>query len=142
MNTSMETSMQVTAHFGATAAPVTTSLTGGMARTIAFSAPVRLGAEDVVAALWLYARVGVEAEELQDPGVVRELVAGQILNGGLLGIDEARAHMRALRPGSLEHDWALQIRAAALCAFAPMLDAVPPPRTGGRPADLVAGGAR
>lgn len=93
--------------------------TSTTARTVGFSAPVRLRADDLWAALW-YGRHALEwPEEFEDLAAVREIVADSLVNGGLENaVNQAHTELAGLEPGTEEHVWAAQLRDIACQAFA------------------------
>ncbi|NIJ09896.1 hypothetical protein FHU38_000240 [Saccharomonospora amisosensis] len=122
--------IMTTARFGPQTVRVQAAQYDGGPRTVAFSAPLRLSEDDMVAALFRAAEIGLEADELDDLEFVREMVADQVINAGLDQINEAYARMCALEPGTVMHEFTNAMRQAVRRAFAPAL--VPTPRT--RPA--------
>jgi hypothetical protein len=114
---------RVMAQCGPVAVAFEGSLYGPTERTIEFVAPVRLGEVDLVAALWRCTPEGLSADELANPQVVRELVVDTIVNAGLDEVDEARAQVADVVPGTGEHAWLQQLQAAVRRAFAPVLSA-------------------
>jgi hypothetical protein len=110
-----------TAHFGPMAVQFQTAQYEPEPRTVAFAAPVRVSEEELVAAVFRCAEVGLAAEDLADLDYVRELVSDQFVNGGLDEINEARVRAGNLTPGSWWHGYLQEIRQAVRLAFAPVL---------------------
>lgn len=99
---------------------------------IAFACPVQLHEEDLVAALWRYARVGVEPDELEDLDYVREVVAELVVTAGLYQIQQTRRDMAELEPGSETYAWLQEIRDIVRRAFASVLARPKPSRRAAR----------
>jgi hypothetical protein len=118
---------QTTARFGHLLVTVATSQYGDVPRTIAFTAPVQLSENDLWAALWHAAGAGEDRADLEDLDYVREIVADAIVNSGLEALDTARGEIAALRPGTADHRWALELREIVRRAFDLVLP-VPTPR--------------
>lgn len=117
-----------TALFGQLAAEFVTAQYDGGPRTIAFTAPLRVGEDDLVAALWRHAAVGMAADELEDLDAVRELVADQLVNGGLDAVAESLIELSKLRPGTEEYAWLQEVRQFVRGAFTAELGAPEPAR--------------
>lgn len=115
-----------TANFGPVAVQVETSQYGDEPRTVAFTAPVRLSEEEMVAALFRWAEVGLTLDELDDLDYVREMVAGQVLNAGLDAISDAVVRVATLPRDSEWFAFLPALRAAVRRAFADVLDTPAP----------------
>jgi len=116
-----------TATFGPVAVSTRTAQYDDSPRTVAFAAPLQLTEEELVAALFRVAEVGLEADDLGDLAYVRECVADQIINAGLDEINESLVRLRNLPAGSEMCEFVPALRAAVREAFASAL-AIPQPR--------------
>lgn len=116
-----------TALFGSVAVQVGTAQYDESPHTVTFSAPLVLSEDEMVAALFRYAEIGLPEEDLADVEYVRQMVAEQVLNAGLDELSEAVVRMRNLVPGSEMHAYVGELRAALRNAF-PFLRGLPMPR--------------
>ncbi|WP_018684744.1 hypothetical protein [Actinokineospora enzanensis] len=115
----------INARFGSVGARSEAPLGGNLARSVAFSAAVRLAEEELVAAVWDALCNGWTVADFTGPAVTRELVTDRVINEGLIEVNSCALKMAWVRESSAEFVWVREARRLVLEAFGP---ALPPAR--------------